>query len=465
MKKKILCAVTAIMCLIGLAPLNSNAETYSDEMQYGDCLYYKQIDKDEDGIYDYIEISGCDESAKTADIPDEIDGLPVKIIGEWAFYNRAYLTDVTIPKGVTAIGDYAFSDCVYLSGAVIPDSVTRIGDYAFAGCVNLKGIKISNGIVSIGDYAFSGCRSLKSMTIPDSVTTVGDFAFLECCLTSIMIPNSVTSIETNTFSGCYNLTAINVSEDNACYSSVDGVLFNKDRTRLIKYPVGKEDSEYTIPDSVTNIGNRAFRDCSVLTDVTIPHSVTTIGEEAFSFCYALTSVTIPDTVTSISDGTFFYCTSLTSVTVPNSVTSIGGNAFSRCKALESITLFEGVVSIGSKAFSDCDDLKSVIIENPQCEIYNERNTILNGYDDEASRYYYNGVIRGYENSTAQKYAENWGYAFEAIGEGHWKASDLVELQKYIVKSVTVISKRFDLNSDGIINVFDAALLRRKLLYG
>ena len=270
----------------------------------------------------------------------------------------------SIPNSVTSIGYYAFWGCTNLRNIKIPNNVESIGDYAFYNCTSLTSVTIPNSVTSIGNDAFYGCSSLTSVTIPNSVTSIGNNAFYGCSsLTSVTIPDSVTSIGYSALSSCTSLTSIEVSYDNENYSSVDGVLFDKDKTKLIQYPAGSNRTIYNIPNSVISIGSDAFVGCTSLTSVTIPNSVTSIGGSAFSGCTNLTSITIPDSVTSIGSYAFEDCTSLTSVTIGNSVTSIGGSAFSGCTSLTSITIPDSVTSIGDYAFYECTSLKSVTIPN------------------------------------------------------------------------------------------------------
>ena len=284
-------------------------------------------------------------------------------IGDGAFDYCTNLTGVTIPNGVTTIGISAFNRCTSLSNVTIPNSVTSLGDSAFDYCTNLTGITIPDSITSIGYSTFVACFKLSSVTIPNSVTNIGSSAFEACLsLTSVTISTNVISIGDMVFVECSSLTAIAVDAQNSIYSSLDGVLFDKNQTTLIECPGGKV-GNYAIPGSVTNIGPWAFGFCTSLTNVMVPNSVTDIGDDAFESCYDLTNVTIPNSVTSIGVNAFADCVHLTSVIIPNSVTNISFGAFSSCPNLTRITLPNSVTSIEEATFSECYNLTSVTIPN------------------------------------------------------------------------------------------------------
>ena len=179
-------------------------------------------------------------------------------------------TDVVIPNTIEYGGNY---------------SVTTIGQWAFYNCTSLASVNIPNSVTTIGEFAFASCTSLASIDIPNSVTTIGEGAFWNCSsLASIDIPNSVTTIGELAFDYCTSLASIRVASDNPNYIGIDGVLFNKDKTMIVVYPASKDGSEYTIPNSVTTIGEGAFYHSSLLASIDIPNSVTTIGEYAFYYC-------------------------------------------------------------------------------------------------------------------------------------------------------------------------------------
>jgi hypothetical protein len=184
-------------------------------------------------------------------------------------------------------------------------------------------------VTGIADQAFNGSK-FESVVLPDSITSIGNLAFSSCTnLTSIAIPAGITSIGNLAFDGCTALTSIDVDKNNMSYSSLSGVLYDKKQTSIIQYPATKKGA-FTVPASVTSIGDSAFYDCTGLTSITIPEGVTTLGDNAFNGCTGLTSITIPASVTTIGRNAFFFCSALTSITIPASVTNIGTGAFYGC---------------------------------------------------------------------------------------------------------------------------------------
>jgi hypothetical protein len=293
---------------------------------------------------------------KTQDSYTVPDG--VASIGTEAFYGCQNLVSVTLPDGLKDLGNLTFYSCESLKSIDIPDSVASIDTGVFCGCKNLESAKIPDSVVNIGSGVFLGCTSLASIDIPDSVTTIGQKAFFRCDnLKTVEIPDSVTSIEENAFADA--AADIEVSGGNANYTSKDGVLFNKDMTTLIQYPVGKDGTGYTIPDGVTSIGKEAFFYCAGLKSVTMPDSVTTIGQSAFGYCSGLETVSIPSGVAQIGFWAFADCTGISYITIPGNVTDIGSCAFEDCTGLSSVTIEDGVKIIESTAFYGCTALDEI----------------------------------------------------------------------------------------------------------
>ena len=255
------------------------------------------------------------------------------------------LVSYTIPDTVIVICDNAFLNCKSLTSLTIPNSVTSIGDYAFYWCESLTSLTIPDSVSSIGEEAFSYCSHLTSLTIPDSVTSIGNCGFRHCnSLTSLTIPKSVTTIESNPFIGL----KLHLDNQSPHFYVEDNVLFTADKKHLIAYC--SRQTSYSIPNSVTSIGNYSFAGCFCLISLTIPDSVTSIGDRAFSWCKDLTSLTIPNSVTSIGDWAFKDCSRLTSLTIPDSVTSIGKGALHGCDNLNQSTREELEDRFGKRIF-------------------------------------------------------------------------------------------------------------------
>lgn len=381
MKKRFLSMLLAVVMVVTMLPaysISSLAVT-SGDFEYEVISFTEKT----------IQITGYTGYDLNLEIPSKIDGYTVTTIGGYAFaYTQ--VESITISNSVTTIGDYAFSCCQYLAKITIPNSVITIGDYAFSDCMMLKSITIPNSVTTIGDNAFFNCIELRGLSIPDSVITIGDFAFGWCQnLTNILIPDSVTIIGKGAFSNCDGLISITVDSNNKNYSNDEyGVLFNKDKTTLVKYPLGNAQSSYTIPDSVTTISDYAFAysgfyEYMSLTNITIPDGVTTIGDCAFSNVKA-TGMTIPDGVTTIGIAAF-EGTGLTNVKIPNGVTTISKSAFMNCTSLTSVTISNGVTTIGENAFLYCTNLTSVVIPNSVTSIDNNAFYLC----DNLSDVYYN----------------------------------------------------------------------------
>ena len=194
------------------------------------------------------------------------------------------------------------------------------------------------------------------------VTSIGYSAFEGCTfLTDITIPYSIINIERSAFNSYTSLENIIVDSRNITYSDIDGVLFNKDQTELIRYPEGKNNMKYSIPYGVVRIGKDAFSHCELLTSIIIPDSVTTIGYGAFENCTSLTDIAIPNSVTSIEGYAFSYCAALLNVVIPDSVTEIGLGVFSHCSSLISAKISNNITYLDG--FGNCTSLKSITIPN------------------------------------------------------------------------------------------------------
>lgn len=322
------------------------------------------------------------------------------------FCERSDIKTVIVNQGVQSIGYGAFYGCENLTQVVIPDTVSYFGGSVLVGTPWLKAKRAENPFVIINGILIDGAACEGAVNIPDSVKAIAKYAFYggRNMITSVTIPDSVTYIGENAFRQCSKLTSV------------------------------------TLPDSITNIRVGTFVGCSALLEITIPDSVTGIEHSAFEFCESLAEINIPDSVEYIGDAAFAYCDGLTDITIPEGVRSIGRWAFSYCDQLASVTIPGSVTEIGKPAFGD---EKSVL-------------------------------IKGYAKSEAEKHAKLYGMNFKSLGfwKGDLNGNGKVEIddaQTVLNDYVEVISgekstltaaqsKAADVNGDKTVSIDDAQFI-------
>ncbi len=351
-----------------------------------------------DGItYEFSEsdcaVVGYDENTigDKVEILDTYNGLPVVDIAENAFKDCDKLVEITIPNSITKINAKAFSGCTNLNNITVnasnkyyrtidgslyskdgkrlvvfakaktvelADGCNAIGDYAFSG-MDADSITLPEGIVNIGNYSFDNCTLIESITLSSTVATIGDYAFNDCdLLNKIIIPSSVNRLSNMAFLGCNWLNTIEVSEDNATYKSVDGILYSKDGRKLVCYPKGKIALTYNIPEGVTAIADYAFSGNENITEIVIPDSVTSdINSTIFGGCKNLQTLVIGNGVTAIRELGLARLSNLENVTVGSGVTTIESYAFEDCASLKSIVIPIGVTTVGECIFFGNKDIE------------------------------------------------------------------------------------------------------------
>ncbi len=262
----------------------------------------------------------------TAQIPDTVERIGQLVFSKTALYKneanwengvlyigkfmivaqQTLAGEYAIKDGTIVMADGAFNGCKELTKITIPEGVKTVSFNGFKECVKLAEVVLPSSIKTIGGYAFLRCTALKSITLPEGVEKIELLAFNQSGLTEIVIPASVKEIEEYAFCICEDLTAINVAEANENYSSVDGILYNKDQTTVISAPRKVDYSKVEFPETVTTIGACAFEGAS-FEEIEIPENVTTIEKAAFENCENLKKVKIPASVTEIGEGAFTGC--------------------------------------------------------------------------------------------------------------------------------------------------------------
>lgn len=318
-----------------------------------------------------LAFDGCNK-LPSVKFPDSMEE-----IGYLAFNECESLTSVELPKNLSLLAGSAFRNCVSLTSVTVPAGVKRIIPSAFEGCKKLSTITVETGnpnYVSEDGLLFNKAKTTlvlylagrggTTFTIPSGVTAIGSLAFGYCELIEVKIPAGVKDIDASAFSNSKKLSAVTVDAGNADYTSAEGVLFDKAKKTLVRYPEGKTGTAYAIPAGVTNIEEAAFLNCSKLTTVTIPVGVKKIGSYAFA-CSGLSSVAIPAGIDTISDGAFGDCWNLASVTLPSSVKAIRESAFVACQNLRDLTVGIKTPPVISKHVFDGVPVANVTLTVPK----------------------------------------------------------------------------------------------------
>lgn len=360
----------------------------------------------------------------------------LKYIGDHAFSRCVTVPEIVLPDSIEYVGVYAFNQCSSIESVTIPDSLTYISDHMFYNCDKLKDIYIPNTITKIEDGAFRWCNSLETVKIPDSVNYIGDDAFEHCIsLTTVHMPESVTKFGSGVFDETPWLE--NTKKINP-FVTLNGVLIDGSACK----------GEITIPDYVHEIAPEAFynltvggNECSI-TKVTIPETVKEIGERAFSSCKSLDKVTINGNGTIIDDYAFTGCEIMRSVSLNGTIESVGERVFSYCSSITTVNITDNIKSIDSFAFYTPND-----------------------------KNYKNIAIIGSKNSYAEKYAEEKNMVFGVFadinGDEKRNIADAVLLQKWILNYPDVkipVWQTADLVDDGVINAFDLSREKTLLLW-
>lgn len=356
---------------------------------------------------DWAEVYSCEVTVQGGKvvIPEDIDGVPITKISAGAFCG-SNVQEIEIPKTIMEIGEDAFESCGLLETIKLPSNLKKI-EFSLFRSSGIKEIVIPDSVIEIEDAAFDSCVNLETITIPKNVEVIGKCAFSHSGLKEIL-----------------------VEDGNADYLSVDGVLFNYDKTELIAYPGGKEGTSYSIPEGVKTISGGtyggAFAGSLNLTEVNIPEGVEVIESNAFSICPKLSELKLPGTVQKLEEKAINTCLSLSAVYIPKSVTEIGEGVFGRCDALTDV-YYEGSETEWNELVSKND--------------LNVKATVsYNSYGTEPK-------LLGDVNL-----------------DGEIGISDVVMLQKWLVKSGDLTCwQNADLCEDGKINVFDCVMLKRKVM--
>lgn len=398
---RITAAVLSGLLTVLLLPHQALTAKAAKSETYGDLTYIS--------YGGWIEITDCDQSAETVEIPAEIGGTTVR-----------------------DIGDYAFSGCSDLKEIIIPDSVQHIKDQAFAYCTALEAVTLPARLRTIGFNAFHGCGFTEIM-IPDTVTEIGGFAFSATPLTSFTVPQNVETIGDRVFYECSDLAVITVDAENSAFTDIDGVLFTQDQRTLLCFPPAKEDASYSVPETVDTLYPGAFYGCSNLEEIVMQYGISKIPKDAFYNCSGLRQMQLPEPVSAVDTAAFYGCTSLTEICIPKTLKTVGIGAFGQCTALTD------VYYAGSE-----DEWEAIEIDDMM-----GMNSCLTDADIHFNTYFTEPIVRGDVNA-----------------DGVFTVADAVLLQKWLLHTPDAVPNRWtaaDFDGNGRLTAADLTLMKRTLM--
>lgn len=294
------------------------------------------------------------------DIPSTIAGNTVVAIAENAFQAKKTLTSVVIPNSVSSIGRYAFYECSNVTSLTLSNTIAKISDGAFMYCLKLAELNIPDSVTSIESQAFANCNELATIVFGSGLTTIKQSAFYLIKATSIDLPASLTTIADYAFNSCNELTSISIPASNAAFTTDDGILYNKDKTVLLRYPV-KKAGAFAIATSVVTINPGACEQNTSWTTLNFPASLKTIKSGAFYQCTGLTSLIIPSSLTTIEQYAFSKCGELNSLLINEGLVTIGLEAFGTCRKITAVSIPASVTSLAATAFYLCTSLPAITV--------------------------------------------------------------------------------------------------------
>ena len=391
------------------------------------------------------------------------------------------VTSLIIEAEIPGIGANAFDGLPELGTVVIPDTLTCIGDGAFRNCTGISKIEFPSALESIGKEAFRGCTGMYYLDLPEGLKSIGEGAFRGSSVVSAELPAGVEKVCSGTFADCKHFLRLETPSPDCVIE--DGAIPEEYRAVMIAAPVESAAKKYADengllfvsadPESELACSGKAGDNITWkllrngVLEITGSGDIYDWDNEAegryymgrlspWNYCRemefgrtpAVTAVDISGDITRIGEQSFYGC-DMTEVELPESLESIGSMAFNYCHSLKGIVIPENVRSVGKGAFGECRKLEEITFLRPDCEIADDPQTVCSGIDqekmtrvsnsdEEQNIYQFNGVIKGYKDSTAEKYAEKYGYSFVSIGEA---------------QEQPVIAG--DANEDGKVNVSDA----------